>query len=562
MPFISCQLFSSSGLTSFSLSLVTHWAHFLIGFSLGLALAIAILLVVMRHGYLRQTAAVFIAICFVALAVNAGTQTGIYDSTFLGMTAVILLAGVLLGPWGLLTFTVLSILAGFALAYVAGAGLISHPIDTPLNTAIYLTGVFIIDAIFAYLAISNLNASIKHTRASESKLLASNNELVALRASLEKQVEERTAELANANEQSQRRARKFEAVAEVARVTTVRRDPEQLLSEMTRLISEHFGYYHVGIFLLEESGKYAALRASNSPGGIQMLTNNFHIDLSDGSLVSLTIASGKTQVAPSAEFNYPDLPATHSEAILPLKVGDRVTGVLDIHSEAPDAFTSEDIEILNILADQAAIIIEDARLFSETAQALSESRTAYGQYLRQAWEKLPQEVDLTGFQYTDGKTNPIESPIDLPEILSAFQRGEAVSNLANSNAFAIPLKLRDQVIGVLDIRSNTSSSLSESQLTLIRAIAERVSLALENARLFEETTRRADRERKVSEISNHIRSVSDPEIMLQTALDELKRALGANDIQIRPYSRPLADQNTEQKLDPIKNKTIHPTEAA
>jgi len=64
------------------------------------------------------------------------------------------------------------------------------------------------------------------------------------------------------------------------------------------------------------------------------------------------------------------LPATHSEAILPLKVGDRVTGVLDIHSEAPDAFTSEDIEILNILADQAAIIIEDARLFSETAQAL------------------------------------------------------------------------------------------------------------------------------------------------------------------------------------------------
>ncbi len=331
---------------------------------------------------------------------------------------------------------------------------------------------------------------------------------------------------------------------------------------MTSLISEHFGYYHVGIFLLEEGGKYAALRASNSPAGIHMLTKNFHIDLADGSFVSLAIASGKTQVAPSAEFNYPDLPSTHSEAILPLKVGDRVTGALDIQSEAPDAFTSEDIEILNILADQAAIIIEDARLFSETAQALSESRTAYGQYLRQAWEKLPQEVDLTGFQYTDGKTNPIENPIDLPEILSAFQRGEAVSNIANSNVFAIPLKLRDQVIGVLDIRSNTSTSLSESQLTLIRAIAERASLALENARLFEETTRRADRERKVSEISNHIRSVSDPEIMLQTALDELKRALGANDIQIRPYSRPLADQNTEQELDPVKNKTIHPTEAA
>jgi GAF domain-containing protein len=552
--FLGCDLLLA--VVGYPLASLPYWIF------LGLALIIAILLVVMRHGYLRQTAALFIAICFVGLVINAGTQTGIYDSTFLGMTAVILLAGVLLGPWGLLTFTVLSILAGFTLAYVARAGLISHPIDTPINTAIYLAGIFIINAIFAYLAISNLNASIKRGQVTESKLLASNNELVALRAGLEKQVEERTAELAYANEQSQRRAGKFEAVAEVARVTTVRRDPAQLLSEMTNLISEHFGYYHVGIFLLEEGGKYAALHAANSLGGQQMLAKKFHVDLADGSLVSLAISGGKTQVALSAEFNYPDLPATHSEAILLLKVGERVTGALDIQSEAPDAFTTEDIEILNILADQAAIIIEDARLFSETAQALSESRSSYGQYLRQAWNKLPQEINLTGFQYMDGKTNPIESPIDLPEIQSAFQSGKAVSNTAKSNVLAIPLKLRDQVIGVLDIRSNASANFSESQLSLIRAIAERVSLALENARLFEETTRRADRERRVSEISNHIRSVSDPETMLQTALEELKHALGANDIQIRPYTHSPTDKIAGKQIDPLENKTIHPSEAA
>jgi GAF domain-containing protein len=83
---------------------------------------------------------------------------------------------------------------------------------------------------------------------------------------------------------------------------------------------------------------------------------------------------------------------------------------------------------------------------------------------------------------------------------------------------------------------------------LIRAIAERVTLALENARLFEETTRRADREKTVSEITTRIRSVSDPQLMLQTALDELKRALGANYIQIRPYSPPPANQTSEQQL--------------
>ena len=157
--------------------------------------------------------------------------------------------------------------------------------------------------------------------------------------------------------------------------------------------------------------------------------------------------------------------------------------------------------------------------------------------------QLPQETHLTGFQYTGGEPTPINKLFDLPEIQSAIQTGEEATNTQQAPAFAVPLKLRDQVIGVLDIRSNTSSQWSESQLTLIRAIAERVSLALENARLFEETTRRADRERAVSEITTRIRSTTDPQLMLQTALDELKRALGAKDIQIRPYFPPPADQN-------------------
>lgn len=522
---------------------------------LSLALMIAVLLVVMRHGYLRQTAILFVSICFLGLVIAAWTQTGVRDAAFIGLTAVILLTSVILGQRAMVIFAVLSILAGFGLAYAQEAGVITRPVDTPINTAIYMTAVFIANAAFAYLAISNLNASIKRAQTSENNLLVSNNELTALRASLEKQVEERTAELAIANERSKRRAEKFEAVAEVARATTVRRDPTQLLPDITNLISEHFGYYHAGIFLLEESGKSANLRAANSPGGKKMLAQKFHIDLADQSLVSLAISQGEAQVALTADFRYPDLPNTHSEVVLPLKVGSRITGALDIQSEAPDAFTKEDIEILNILADQVAIIIEDSHLFSETTQALSEARTVYGQYLRQAWGQLPQEIHLTGFQYTGGEPTPIERPLDLPEIQSALQTGEAVTNTKKAPAFAVPLKLRDQVIGVLDVRSNASSQWSESQLTLIRAIAERVSLALENARLFEETTRRADRERTVSEITTRIRNVSDPQLMLQTALDELKRALGASDIQFRPYSPPPNDQNAEQRPRPKKNKS-------
>lgn len=508
---------------------------------LGMALAIAVLLVVMRHGHLRQIEIIFMSVIFVGLVISAWTQSGVRDAAFIGLTGAILLSSVLLGELALVVFTILSIIAGFVLAYAQVAGLIAQTVDAPINTALSMAAIFIANAAFSYLAIRNLKASIKRAQAGESNLLESNRELSTLRASLDKQVEERTNELVNANEHSQHRARMFEALVQITRATSVRQDLVQLLPELANLVSEYLGYYHVGIFLLEESGKYAILRASNSVPGKILLTGKYEIDVADQGLISQAILQGKPQYVLDGDFNYPDLPNTRSEAVLPLKIGSRMIGALDLQSDKPDVFPDEDFEILDILADRIAIIIEDSQRFSETTQALSEARTVYGQYLRQAWEQLPQETRLAGFQYTDGVSVPMETPRELPEIQSAFKTGETVTDSEKSPVYAIPLKLRDQVIGVLDIRSSTSQQWSESQLTLIRAIAERVTLALENARLFEETTRRADREKTVSEITTRIRSVSDPQLMLQTALDELKRALGANYVQIRPYSPPSAD---------------------
>jgi GAF domain-containing protein len=130
----------------------------------------------------------------------------------------------------------------------------------------------------------------------------------------------------------------------------------------------------------------------------------------------------------------------------------------------------------------------------------------------------------------------------MPEVQAALESGQMVT-AENRPAISIPLKLRDEVIGVLDIRAGSADrQWNENELALIQAIAERVSLALENARLFEETTRRADRERTVSEITTHIRSTTDPQVMLHTALEELKRALGARDVRIHPYTPPSPDQ--------------------
>lgn len=517
----------------------------------GLALFVATLTIWMRRGHLRSSAILYLAICYLGLSYVAWIEAGVRDSAFVGLTAIILLASVFLGQWGTIAVAILSAITGWVLAYAETAGLIAATPDAAINSAVYMTIVFAATAIFAYLSVYNLNVSLERAARSESELKKSNEELDALRQSLEQQVHERTVELEQTASLNQRRAAQFQAVAEVARATTIHRDPELLLDEATRLIAEQFGHYHVGIFLLDESGLTATLRAANSPEGQKMLADHFHINIADADLVGQVIASGEARLATSGEFDYPDLPRTRSEAVLPLRADKRVIGALDIQSDTPEAFSSDDIEILTIMADQLAVAIENARLFNETNRALNEARTVYGQYLRQTWQQIPEQMRLAGLLYRSGEPKPLDQPLNLPEIQSAVQSGAPVVHADTTSAFAVPLKLRDQIIGVLDVRtSEPGRKFTESQQTLIRAVAERVTLALENARLFEETTRRADRERTVSEISAKIRTTSDPQTMLEMALDELKRALGASDVIIRPYHEAIEEAPSEKKTPP------------
>ncbi len=514
----------------------------------GLALFIAVLTLWIRRGHLRSSAILYLIFCYVGLSYVAWIEAGVRDSAFVGLTAIILLASVFLGSWGTITVAVLSAITGWVLAYAETIGLIAAKPDPAINSAVYMTVVFAATAIFAYLSVYNLNASLERTARSEAELKKSNEELNALRRGLEQQVKERTAELERIASLNQRRAAQFRTIAEIARATIAQRDPAALLDEATRLISEQFGYYHTAIFLLDESGLTATLQAASSPEGQKMLANHFYINIADADLVGQVLASGQARLAASGEFNYPDLPQTRSEVVLPLRTGERIIGALDIQSETPDAFSAEDLEILTVMADQVAVAIENAHLFSETNRALNEARTVYGQYLRQAWQQIPEQIRLAGLLYRSGKPQPLDQPLDLPEIQSALQSGEPAVQTETTSAFAIPLKLRDQIIGVLDVRTGEPGrKFTESQLTLVRAVAERVTLALENARLFEETTRRADRERTVSEISAKIRTTSDPQTMLEMALEELKRALGASDILIRPYLETPEETPGEEK---------------
>lgn len=367
-------------------------------------------------------------------------------------------------------------------------------------------------------------------------------------ANLEERVADRTAELESANTANSRRAAQFEAIALVVRAITSVRKMDELLPKITSVISEYFGYYHVGIFLNDEGNQFAIFSASNSEGGQRMLARGHQLKIGEQGIVGHVAATGEPRLArnvgeDAAYFSNPDLPETQSETALPLRVAGQVVGVLDVQSRQPDAFTPEDMRVLGLLADQVSLAIDNVRLFETTRRSLSEAEALYRQYLRQAWSRLPREQQLTGFRYSVTGAFPLDKPISLDET--------AEENPQTTKAYAkplvVPIKLRGETIGNLIVQDPQIRKWTQDDIDLAQAVAERVALSVENARLFDETSRRAERERLVTEITSKIRGTNDPEAMIQTALDELRNALGASQVQLVPHT---ASRQTAMLVDP------------
>lgn len=361
---------------------------------------------------------------------------------------------------------------------------------------------------------------------------------------LEQRVEERTMALQAANEQSSQRARQLQSIADVSKIITREQNIEKLLPLITDVVSERFGYYHVGIFLLDETRRTAVLQASNSPGGQRMLTNGHRLTLGTSSIVGYTALTGKPRIAldvgeDAVFFNNPNLPETHSEMALPLVVRGAVIGVIDMQSKQSGAFTQEDIDILSILADQVAIAIENARLFQQTQTALEESQTIVQSFLRQEWSALANTQTTIGYLHTGVGGKPLSAPVQAAEIEQVIRRGAVVKKESKTDeeanpTLAIPIALGEQVIGAIRIQApDRNRTWSTEEINLLRSISERVGLALDNARLVASSQKRAAKERTIGEISTKINAANDMDAILRTAAQEIGIALSSADVVIQ-----------------------------
>ena len=349
---------------------------------------------------------------------------------------------------------------------------------------------------------------------------------------LEEKVKERTAELASTNRQAQVRSNQLKIVTELSQTIALVQNPEELLPLIARQISEKFGFYHVGVFLLDDKHEFAILRAANSEGGRRMLERGHKLRVGGTGIVGFVAQSGRPRLAldtgtDAIYFNNPDLPGTHSEVSLPLKVGEQVIGVLDVQSTLPSAFNDEDVDVLNTLANHVAIVIQNARLLEQTRATLQ----TYTRMGRRTWTERPEDRAL-GFTYLPNGMITNVSDNDNQQLQTFIASNPTFANGSASDGsaptLAIPVKLRDQVIGIIQIEAmDADRKWSDDEITMVQAILERTALSLENARLFEETARRAERERIVSQVTARISESTNFDRILQTTIQELNRTLGA-----------------------------------
>jgi GAF domain-containing protein len=489
-----------------------------------IVIASALMVFLSRQGYVKTAGLLFVTTVWLGLSYLTWIADGIRDVAFFAYSIPILMAGLLLGWQGVLSFTLLSVLAGWALAYAEAYQLFSPTLDKPLNFALDMTFVLILVGVIIYLTITNLQNAVKKSRLAAHEQSVSNQELNELRIDLEKRVEQRTFEL-------KKRATQLEAVSSVARTIASVQEIDTLLPAITRLVSEQFGFYHVGIFLLDQQRRHAVLRAANSQGGLRMLERQHRLPLDSHSIVGYSVVHGKPRIAldvgiDSVYFNNPDLPDTRSEMAIPLRVAGKVIGALDVQSTETNAFSQEDINVLATLADQIGIAIENSRLFGEARQALSESQAMFNKYTQQEWINFSRQGKQNGFIFDGKQVLPLDEDLRREPAKTVIQTGRLSLEKASAT-IAIPIKFHGQTIGMLDVRSKNGQRFwKQDEIAMLEAAAERAALALENARLVESAQRRAARERAIGDISTRIGALSNLESIMQTAVEELGRKIG------------------------------------
>lgn len=489
-------------------------------------------LYLLRRGKIDISAAILTTAGWLLISVGSIAADGVRGTSMLAYIALALLASIIISLRVGIVVIMASTVMLWVLAFMETSGYITpNTASGPFTYALTFSVNFIIIAALIYISTNSLRGALVRAKKSEEGLRESNQELQELALALEQRVEERTKELKG-------RTAQLEAIADVARSLATIQEMERLLSKITELVSARFGFYHVGIFLLDANKEYAILSAANSKGGRIMLARGHRLIVGEQGIVGYATFSGNPRIAldvgeDAIYFDNPDLPDTHSEVALPLKFGDEIVGALDIQSTETNAFSQEDVETFSVLADQVSVAIQNTRSLEQAQRAFRELEATSRQSTNETWDGLAATIQTKGYRYDGIKPQPLKrasKPIE-----------------DRDRTLSVPVKLRESTIGRIKLRpEDQSKKWSEDELAIIESTAERMAIALENARLLEDAQKRASREAFLSEMATKLSTSFQLDSVLRDTVEELGKTLKGSKVTfqlINPTAQQAAEKN-------------------
>jgi GAF domain-containing protein len=317
----------------------------------------------------------------------------------------------------------------------------------------------------------------------------------------------------------ERREVQIRTASEISRVISAELNFDRLLQQVVDLVKDRFDLYYVGVFINDEKGLYAELKAGTGEAGQNLITDGYKVAIGGTSMVGWAISRRQARIGfdtglDAIHFEIPYLPETRSELAIPMVSASQMIGAISVLSVLPEAFDQEDIIVLQGVADGLATAIENAWLFQQTQENLQEIQSLHQQYLGKSWSEAIRRED--GLSYT------FEGQPDA-EIDSTEEAGDIID---------VPLVLRDQVIGSIRLEGD-QKTWSENDRAFIEAVTTQAALALENIRLVEESRLTAQHDRVLTDITSQVWATSDIDMILQTTVRELGRTLQATDGLIR-----------------------------
>lgn len=352
------------------------------------------------------------------------------------------------------------------------------------------------------------------------------------RNELEANVSLRTAEL-------ERQSRQLQAAAEIAKLSAEARGSEGLLSEAVELIRDRFDFYHVSIFLLDNTSAWAELAASSGTAGRSLLARRHKLAVGSASIVGWVTANRMPRVSPDVAtdpfyFKNPSLPDTRSEMAVPLMIGQRLIGALDVQSSRTSAFGESDIRLVEAIASDLAFAIDHARLSQEQKTRLYEMEGEVQERTRQSWTRFsrtgtPSVIHLGAAGEPEGNPAPFTG-------LDKASRTGQTSLSEDRREVVVPVRVRGEAIATIGARKpETDEAWSQEDIVLIEAVAGQAALAMETARQYAEEQRRVAELEAVNRVSQAASQLLRVDSLLRMVGRQIVQVMGETDVQVALY---------------------------